>query len=876
MDEAFYRRIIAESSYGYAYIKVLSDAHEVPVDFEFVEVNAAFAYLFTLDSDSFPGKRTRDLFPEGITSDFNWITTVGRIGLTGRRQNFVQHLDKSDRWISVRAFCPEPGFIVLQVVDISHEIKRLRIHEGIFNLTPILLCVIDFDGKIIMANDEWTVSLGYPKQALLNAHIYDYIHPNDIESTTAMMKELGEDRVIRNFVNRYLAFDGSYHSLEWRAHVSDGLVYGAARDITDKLAADKQKQRELDLMNLLFDQTLTGMYMMMLDEPVDWRHSVDKDATLEYILSHQRVVRTNQALLDQYRATKDQVIGKTSLEFFKTDMDDVRKAWRKLLDQGRINFETQERRMDGSPLWTVGDYSCIYDSKGRVVGHFGMQLDMTERKEGAVALEKSERMYRLMAEHASDVIWVFDMMNKTFSYMSPSVKQFLGYSPEELMALPFGTSLHPADIAPTVHRLRRMILEFKRNPGPQNKWTFQVRHRKADGTIIWADASINFRYTETGSIEAIGVSRDVTSRKLNEEKILHLSYRDQLTGLYNRRYFEEHQRTYAEPASLPLTMVVCDVNGLKLTNDVFGHQVGDQLLKSCANVLVQSKRPDDVVARIGGDEFVLLFPNTSQPEAQERIDAIMQAVSQQIVGKTRLSVSFGSATLAAPVASLEPLFKEAEDIMYRRKLLESSSYKHDVIKLLINGLYEKGLYERNHSDKVSFLSYEIGKAMGLASGDLDELRLAGMLHDIGKIGIDTDVLNRVGPLDAHEWEQMRRHPEMGFQILRSVQNFGRIADWILAHHERPDGKGYPQGLVDSEIPLQSKIIAVANAFDSMTSSSGFKNPLEIPGALDELQKNIGTQFDPKVVETLVSLPREYLEKDTISEEGISDGPTSHA
>ena len=214
--------------------------------------------------------------------------------------------------------------------------------------------------------------------------------------------------------------------------------------------------------------------------------------------------------------------------------------------------------------------------------------------------------------------------------------------------------------------------------------------------------------------------------------------------------------------------------------------------------------------------------------------------------------------------------------MYRRKLLESSSYKHDVIKLLINGLHEKGLYERKHSNKVSFLSYEIGKAMGLASGDLDELRLAGMLHDIGKIGIDTDVLNRVGPLDAHEWEQMRRHPEMGFQILRSVQNFGRIADWILAHHEQPDGKGYPQGLVDSEIPLQSKIIAVANAFDSMTSSSGFKHPLEIPGALEELQTYIGTQFDPKVVETLVSLPREYLEKDTISEEGISDGPTSHA
>ena len=350
MNEDFYRKIIAESSYGYAYVQVLTDTGQLPVDFEYVEINETYARMFSLDMKSIVGKRATELNAEVLTGEFNWIAALGRVGITGRKQNFVQRLDSTDRWLSVRAFSPEPGYVVLQVVDVSHEIKRLRVHEGIFNLTPIILCVIDFNGKFVMVNDEWTVSLGYQKQTLLNTPVLDYVHPNDVEPTRAMMSEVGEDRVIRNFMNRCLSVDGSYHSLEWRIHVSEGLIYGAARDITDRLAFEKQKQRELDLMNLLFDQTLTGMYMMMLDEPVDWEMSEDKNASLDYILNHQRVVRTNQAFLDQYRATKEQIIGRALIDFYRTDVDRAKIAWRSLLDRGRINFESEERRMDGTPF----------------------------------------------------------------------------------------------------------------------------------------------------------------------------------------------------------------------------------------------------------------------------------------------------------------------------------------------------------------------------------------------------------------------------------------------------------------------------------------------------------------------------------------------
>lgn len=355
------------------------------------------------------------------------------------------------------------------------------------------------------------------------------------------------------------------------------------------------------------------------------------------------------------------------------------------------------------------------------------------------------------------------------------------------------------------------------------------------------------------------MSRDVTERKLYEEQILHLSYRDQLTGLYNRRYFEEQQAArFTTEEVLPLSLVVCDMNGLKLTNDVFGHQTGDQLLKACADCLQVVKESDNLLARIGGDEFVMIFPATSQEELQFKLSAVQHAIANRRIGKMKLSVSFGFATMETLSKSLEDLFKEAEDVMYRRKLLESSKHKQDVIQLLTDRLHGKGAFEKSHSEHVSALAYAIGEALALPTEDLNELRIAGLLHDIGKIGIEDDVLNRKGPLTMHEWAQMRRHPEMGFQILRSVQNLGRVADWILMHHERLDGKGYPQGLKDSNIPLQAKIIAVANAFDSMTSASGYRIPLEIEAALKELLLHTGTQFDSTVVQVFLKLPLDRI------------------
>ncbi|PKM60964.1 MAG: hypothetical protein CVU99_05365 [Firmicutes bacterium HGW-Firmicutes-4] len=349
------------------------------------------------------------------------------------------------------------------------------------------------------------------------------------------------------------------------------------------------------------------------------------------------------------------------------------------------------------------------------------------------------------------------------------------------------------------------------------------------------------------------VFRDYTEKKQKLDQIEYLSYHDQLTGLYNRRFYEEELCRMDTPRNLPMSLIMGDVNGLKLVNDSFGHVMGDELLKKAAATITKACRADDVVARLGGDEFVVLLPKTDQVEAEQVIARIEDLAKTEKVGTVELSISFGFETKLDAEEDIQRIFKRAEDYMYRRKLTESLGMRNKTVGMVIETLFDKYQKEMFHSERVSRLSAEVGTKIGLNSKDSHDLQTAGLMHDIGKIGIAEGILDKSEKLSEQDWIEIRRHPEIGYRILSSANEFAEIADHILEHHEHWDGSGYPKGLKGEEISLEARIIAIADAYDAMTKMRLHMNDLTVEEAIEEINRCSGTQFDPEIARVFINM-----------------------
>ena len=368
------------------------------------------------------------------------------------------------------------------------------------------------------------------------------------------------------------------------------------------------------------------------------------------------------------------------------------------------------------------------------------------------------------------------------------------------------------------------------------------------------------QYRDGKIIGAVVTFLDITERKKSEAEILYLSYRDQLTGLYNRRYFEEELARLDVPRNYPLALIMADMNGLKLINDSLGHAMGDQILKKIAEILQKSCRSGDLIARLGGDEFVILLPKTDSHETEEIIQRIKENSAKEKVGSVDISVSLGYGTKNSADEKIQDIFKIAEDHMYGHKLFESPTMRKKAINTLISTLHDRNKQEEHHAHNVSKLCKRMGKVLGLSEIEIEELKTAGLLHDLGKIAIAESILNKPGKLNDNEWEEIKRHSEIGYRILSTVNHMSKMAEYVLAHHERWDGKGYPKGLKEDNIPLQARIIHIAEAYNDMTSIRNYRgNTLSAKEAIVELQKNAGLQFDPELVTIFI---REVLGKDS--------------
>jgi len=475
----------------------------------------------------------------------------------------------------------------------------------------------------------------------------------------------------------------------------------------------------------------------------------------------------------------------------------------------------------------IGNYE--FEKRGRILYKQEKEIRKKNRELEARVQDQKRELVQIgkAIESASDAIAIYDVKGKV-TYTNQAYKEL-----QTLVSESF-----------TYASIR------------EGSWEEEQAMTKEDGKrLVMLLQGDEVKEEDGITVGYMRIHKNITDRKIAEEEIEYLSFHDGLTGLYNRRFFDEEQKRMNVARNLPLTLMMVDVNGLKLTNDAFGHKVGDNLLMKIAHSLKEICRSDDIIARIGGDEFVILLPKTNEEEAWNIQKRIKEGVnSKKVEGlPITVSVSCGCGTKTEEDEDIADVFKVAEDQMYRSKTSDRRSYRHQTIDLIMGTLYAKSPREQAHSRRVSILCGALGKAMGI---ETDELSTAGMLHDIGKVSISESILEKREPLTKEEWIEIKKHPEVGWSILSSVTEYGILAETVLAHHEHWDGSGYPNRLKGASIPLPSRVIAIADAYDAMVKDRPYRKGMLHEDAMKEIKKNAGSQFDPKIVEVFLEMKEE--------------------
>ncbi len=370
-------------------------------------------------------------------------------------------------------------------------------------------------------------------------------------------------------------------------------------------------------------------------------------------------------------------------------------------------------------------------------------------------------------------------------------------------------------------------------------------------------ASWSYEAVFTVMLSCTGVMSAWQARNHERQRIalMEVSRTDPLTGCLNRRGFEE--RALAEIAAASRragqgAMLLLDVDRLKLVNDRQGHAAGDELLRWVVRTLQRTVRPDDAIGRLGGDEFAVLFADI------EPVHALEGARRIGVTLGSRAPCSCGIACFPADGASFEELMRQADARLYAsrhgrpERSRTSTDERLSWAATLARAVDVRMNAEHEHSRSVADRAVAIGAALGWEEDMLGMLRIAAMLHDVGKVAIPDRVLCKTGRLTAEEFELIKDHSLAGAELVRGIEGLETIVSWIRHSHERFDGRGYPDGLRGQEIPQASRIMLVADAFDAITSSRPYRDALSVAHACEELRANAGTQFDPECVEALLS------------------------
>lgn len=690
---------------------------------------------------------------------------------------------------------------------------------------------IGIDGKFTFLSQAWESILGYTTAEAIGRTFTPFVHPEDVLRIHDFFKRINESGQQRETSDyRVMHKDGTYRWFTTNAiPIRDEELRvtgfaGTARDVTEVKAANTALIEQKDELERFFNVNIDFFCIS------DMRGNFKK---------------INQAWERNLGYDPTSLIGKNALDYVHPDdIEMIKSSIRRMaLERREVSFVIRFQRADGG--YRILEWKA--QSSGELI--YAAARDVTENKNLENNLFIEKELFKTTLLSVGDAVIATDSLGRV-TIMNQVAEKMTGWSTEVALGRPIEDVFciyHSETGKPLQNRVREVLRK-----GKSTGYSEMILVSNNGREMLIEDSASQIK-DNTGNINGVViVFRDITAKKEREKKIEFMSYHDALTGLYNRRYVEDAIKRMETTRNLPFTVMVMDVNGLKITNDAFGHHLGDMLLKRTAEIIRMVCRENDVLSRVGGDEFVLLLPKTTPDEAEMIRKRIEEETSHAHIGPVSISLAIGFATKSKVSQNILEVQKVADNNMYRDKLKNGKITKSRIVQTILKLIDEKFPHEREHLKNVAYYAAEIGRAMGFRENEIERVRTAGRLHDIGKISVPKEILLKPEKLTFEEYEIIRKHAETSYQILKSVEEYAYIAEDVLYHHERMDGKGYPEGLKGYEIPLNSRIIAVADAYEAMIGDRLYQKKKTREEAMRELRRCVGTQFDAGIVDVFIN------------------------
>jgi len=781
------------------------------ISYKFGYFNKAYQKITGLTQEEVRGKDVYDVWPG---TEASWLEAYGEVAVTGVAKVFDMYHEPTKGWYHCNAYRPSksPEQICVAFEDITEQKnvwEQLQASETryrrLFETAKDGIIILDVNtGKIDDVNPFLIKLLGYSKEAFMQKKIWEIGSFKDIIPNKENFTELQKQKYIRYEDMPLQTSKGETIEVEFVSNVYSedhkDVIQCNIRDVTERIKSEKIIARLASFPLLNTDPIIE----LNIDGNINY-----SNAAAQYLFPDLEAMGIRHPFLAGWKASVEQLLAQEA--------------------------DTIAREI------IVGDcyyLQTVYYIKSlavfRIYSH-----NITKLKAAELALKESEQKYSSYIENAPDGVFITDEKGQ-FIEANKAAEEITGYSKEELL------TMNTSDLLLGKYKTacKRHIMNVLKSGSAKGEFQYQQK----SGIIKWW----NISSTKLLATRIICFGKDVTIRKTAEDKLMHQNYHDSLTGIYNRRFFEEELRRLDTDRNLPLSLLMADVNGLKFINDSFGHATGDTVLTKTAEVIRKTCRGDDIVARLGGDEFVIILPKTDPSKTRQIVNRIESRASKEKIAGVKLSISIGYDTKDNSEQNISDILENAENHMYTHKIFERASMRSEAIDIVMNTLFEKSSRESLHSKRVSKLCESIAVKMNLDMDDVKQIRIAGLIHDIGKIGIEDTVLNKSEKLNDHEWEEIRKHPEAGWRILSSIKEFAKLAQFIHEHHEKWDGTGYPKGLKGEAISLEARIIAIADAYDAMTSNRSYKTALSKADAIAEINRCSGTHFDPQIVDVFVT------------------------